>query len=175
MTTCQVLGEIQRSHMGDRFEICPPVGPGKLIDTSAVGWRSLREWCFCQDKTRALNYSLNSENRHSCESRNPVFSRPSGFPPEFTPYLIRGGNDKVGIFFKALKTRILLKRQPTHELDAIFNKRLSAGSFQIFPWRISLMASERRVTFSRLQEKPISPIRQIFPFRGPNPPAMSML
>jgi hypothetical protein len=32
-------------------------------------------------KVRALNYSLNSANRHSCESRNPVLSRSSGFPP----------------------------------------------------------------------------------------------
>jgi hypothetical protein len=47
--------------------------------------------------------------------------------------------------------------------------------FQIFAWRISRRASERRVTFSLLLEKPISPTRQIFPFRGPNPPAMSML
>jgi hypothetical protein len=44
----------------------------------------------------------NSVNCHSCESRNLFFSRLSGFPLEFTPYMIRGGNDKVALFFKAL-------------------------------------------------------------------------
>jgi len=33
---------------------------------------------------------------HSCENRNPVFYDFSGFPLEFTPYLIRGGNDNDG-------------------------------------------------------------------------------
>ncbi len=43
------------------------------------------------------------------------------------------------------------------------------------PGSRSRRASAKSVTFSRRLEKPISPTRQIFPFRGPNPPAMSML
>ena len=50
-------------------------------------------------KVTSRPFAWNSTNRHSCGSRNPVLSRLSGFPLEFTPYLIRGGNDKMGVFF----------------------------------------------------------------------------
>jgi hypothetical protein len=53
------------------------------------------------------------KGRHSCKSRNPASSEspwiPSGpgalwagGPPEFTPYLIRGGNDRQRGFSKSL-------------------------------------------------------------------------
>ena len=58
-------------------------------------------------------------------------------------------------------------------LSAIFTTGFNHAF--IFIWRrISLRASARSVIFSCLLEYPISLIRQILPFNGPNPPAISM-
>jgi len=40
------------------------------------------------------------ENCHSCESRSPELFEFPGFPLEFTPCLIRGGNDNSKIIVK---------------------------------------------------------------------------
>jgi len=90
-----------------------------------------------------MSWSLRDESReaqsrlcYSRESGNPVFPIGSGYPPEFTPYVIRGGFDKQTEFKNRLQLEVFKKVdlvKDDRKIDAAENNddSLDHGTFAV--------------------------------------------